>query len=258
VATVLKRLVESLLVPPGVVVALLVFAVVGARHAPRRVRAPLWAALLILWAASIGPFQTLLSGPLERAYRPYPVAGAPAGGVPDAIVVLGSGVRGSAKEAVGGETLSPVSLARLVYAFELHERTGAPLVVSGGDPLRSQQRSEARHMADLLASFGVDRSDVFIEEGSEDTLGNANGVSKILVWEGFRRPALVTSAVHMPRAVRSFRSVGVTVVPAPTDYSGGGWTGIGSLLPSADRLRLTVAALHEWIGLAWYRVARGV
>ena len=65
---------------------------------------------------------------------------------------------------------------------------------------------------------------------------------------------LITSAVHMPRAVGAFRRAGWNIIPYPVDYTTEGsgrttwWKGLGG------GLKRFGGGLKEWIGLAAYRV----
>ena len=66
---------------------------------------------------------------------------------------------------------------------------------------------------------------------------------------------VVTSAMHMPRTVACFRAAGWgDVIPYPTDFKVvlGDWD--AGTVQVADNLALLDAALHEWIGLAYYRL----
>jgi uncharacterized SAM-binding protein YcdF (DUF218 family) len=71
-----------------------------------------------------------------------------------------------------------------------------------------------------------------------------------------KRVLLVTSALHMERALAVFRSSGLDPIPAPTDYrvtvperrSPAEW------LPAPDALSATHAALWERAGLLAYRL----
>jgi uncharacterized SAM-binding protein YcdF (DUF218 family) len=64
---------------------------------------------------------------------------------------------------------------------------------------------------------------------------------------------VVTSAMHMPRAIGIFRKAGFSVVAYPVDYRTASalrdWT-----FPrhAAGNFALAETALHEWIGLAAY------
>ena len=60
---------------------------------------------------------------------------------------------------------------------------------------------------------------------------------------------LVTSAYHMPRAVRLMQRVGAHPIPAPTGQRVGASPGTG-LRPTSAGMRNTEIALHEYLGLA--------
>ena len=63
---------------------------------------------------------------------------------------------------------------------------------------------------------------------------------------------LVTSAYHMPRAVRLMQRAGQHPIPAPTGQRVGAfpWRGFHRWLPTSAGLRDTELALHEYLGLA--------
>ena len=64
---------------------------------------------------------------------------------------------------------------------------------------------------------------------------------------------LVTSFIHVPRAQRAFASAGFEVCPLGTDArrlpSRLPW----ALVPRTSALVNADVALHEWLGLAYYR-----
>jgi uncharacterized SAM-binding protein YcdF (DUF218 family) len=61
---------------------------------------------------------------------------------------------------------------------------------------------------------------------------------------------LVTSAAHMPRAMRQMKRAGAQPIPAPTGQLTGRPRGWDSWLPSSAGLGRTERALHEYLGLA--------
>ena len=65
---------------------------------------------------------------------------------------------------------------------------------------------------------------------------------------------LVTSALHMPRAHKTFIKQGLNVVPAPTDYliTDGESSFIFDIVPSSDSLNLTTYATREYMGRLYY------
>jgi uncharacterized SAM-binding protein YcdF (DUF218 family) len=54
--------------------------------------------------------------------------------------------------------------------------------------------------------------------------------------------------------VQSFRRTGLAVIPAPATAEGPQGLEISDVLPNARAFAETAYALHEWIGLAWYRL----
>ena len=99
--------------------------------------------------------------------------------------------------------------------------------------------------------------DVWLEEHSHTTAENAQFTAQLLKEKGIDTVLLVTHAYHMPRAVAIFEKSGVKVVPAPTALSvkrKGNGPVIMSWLPSAPAMYGSYMALHELVGLAWYRL----
>ena len=110
-------------------------------------------------------------------------------------------------------------------------------------------------MADLLAEWGVPREAILLEEGSRTTSENAAATAQRLRAKGVRRVLLVTSSIHMRRALASFRAEGLEPLPSPCDATVAGpeATGPFAWLPDPDALSRTHRALKEWLGLLWYR-----
>ena len=78
--------------------------------------------------------------------------------------------------------------------------------------------------------------------------------AKILTGARVHKILLVTHALHMPRAFRLFSDTGLEVIAAPTDFSSTvtlRWT---DFWPSAEGRITSQSALHEIVGLAWYRL----
>lgn len=273
------KVLEAVLFPPGIFIVGLAAALALARsrgrladarsvagsddpspppepapHDRRRLRLLLWALLVLVWLSSISPTRYLLMRPLETRYPPIPAAARP-----DVIVVFGGGIISASPEAGAGASPTQVSAKRAAYAFTLHRRLGVPIIVSGGDPYNESQTTEGELMRSQLIEWGVSPEQVTAETASANTLGNARFVKALLARRGFSRPALVTSARHMPRSVAVFRSMSVAVIPAPTDYTSldhrfSPW----DVLPSAASLDVVGSALHEYLGMLYYKVAYGV
>jgi uncharacterized SAM-binding protein YcdF (DUF218 family) len=118
-------------------------------------------------------------------------------------------------------------------------------------------------MAAVIEIMGVPASAVVQESESGNTYQNATGTKIILEQRNLHRILLVTSALHMPRAMALFKQQGIEAISAPTDFisrstswADASWPDlILGLLPSAEALQQTTQALRELLGSAVYRIA---
>ena len=174
----------------------------------------------------------------------------------DAIVVLSAGIRHIAPE-YGGPSLDALALERVRYGAFLARATGLPLLVSGGLILPERAFSHADIMAATLEhDFGVRAR--WREGQSRNTAENAIFSSKILEAAHLHRILLVTHAWHMRRAKAAFEANHIDVIPAPTVFASDPTRSLlRGLRPRLAVLRMTGYALHEWIGLLWYRIHYG-
>ncbi len=212
----------------------------------RKRGATLICAVLGVWLLlSLTPVVNKLVSPLEFTYPRY------ANQAVDAVVVLGGYHRSDARTPLSS-LLSSTSLNRLVEGVMiLQQQPGTRLALSGyaGD----DRISNARAMGQMAQALGVPAARIVLAESPKDTAEEAEHWAK--VFDG-QRVALVTSAMHMPRAVYLFAQHGLNVVPAPTRFLSAGdrlydWR---SWVPSAHNLEHAQQAWHEYLGLLWARL----
>jgi uncharacterized SAM-binding protein YcdF (DUF218 family) len=235
----------SLLLPPG---GLIVVGLVGLAFARVHVRTGIGIAafsFLALYALGTPLCSKSLLRTLEDPYTD-PVKDRGAG----AIVVLGGGSYANAPE-YGGDTVSKETLERLRYAALLHRRTGKPIMVSGGNPMRIHT-SEGEQMRAALHDFGV--ATKWVEGSSNNTLESARMAQRTLNQEGIDSVYIVTHAWHMPRAKMAFQHAGFRVVQAPLGYSTMPAFAMLSLVPNGGGMRDSYMFFHEIVGIAWYRL----
>ncbi|MHB8535979.1 MAG: YdcF family protein [Sulfuricaulis sp.] len=241
------------LVPPGVIV---VVAVLGFIVQIRwlllgsLVTALSIMALLILSLPLTG--QQLMEG-VESRYAPLDLGTLSADTTVGAIVILGGGRYTDAAEYGGGDNVNRVTLECLRYGAYLHRLTGLPVLVSGGAPYGEKIPEAELMQTALKRDFQTEAR--WVENKSANTFENAEFSLPILSGAGVKRIYLVTQAAHMARAVWSFEDVGIDVVPAPMGFStlGRGERASLGYYPSARGLWLSSTALHERLGLMWYR-----
>ncbi|MGQ0675967.1 MAG: YdcF family protein [Rhodospirillales bacterium] len=173
----------------------------------------------------------------------------------DGVVVLGGMIDPQISSARGQPQVNE-SADRLTAMVELARRfPQARLVFTGGsgllfDPLHR----EADYAAQLLPRLGVPADSVLFERNSRDTHENAVMTAAIVRPQRDAPWLLVTSARHMPRAVGAFRAQGWRVVPWPVDYATDGKFPWRPGFNASGNMRHLGWALHEWLGLAAYRL----
>ena len=204
---------------------------------------------LFLMAGAIAYFgSTLLVGdcllgPLERRYAAVPEGQS----LPNAswIVVLGSDYLPRNDVPVTA-ALDADGLVRIVEGVRLaREYPAVRLLVSGG--ARPGSVPPAQGYAELARGLGVDPASIVILDKALDTGSEAREVVKLLGSAPF---LLVTSAYHMPRAMRLMQDAGARPIPAPTGQltKASARMDWRRLLPSSAGLRETERALHEYLG----------
>ena len=167
------------------------------------------------------------------------------------VVVLGGGHR--------AETFLPPSaqpseeaLYRIVEGVRLHEALPESRLIFSGYG-GQESLSAARVGAGLAESLGVGADRMVLEESPRTT---AEEAAKIRARIGDEPFLLVTSAVHMPRAVRIFEQAGLTPIPAPTGHQAFD-PRRGQLdwfIPSPHRIVSGDAVMHELVGLLAVRL----
>ncbi|MBI1991316.1 MAG: YdcF family protein [Betaproteobacteria bacterium] len=250
------NLIANLILPPTLFFGLMAIGLWqgGKRRWGRWLAA---ASLLALVLLSVSGVSRLLVQPFEAASPPLDSArihDLPKKGA--MIVVLGGGRRLGAIEYPGGETLGAPSLERSRYGARLAKATGLPLSVSGGKP-DGGNLSEAALMKDFIETE-LKQPVAIVEDQSFDTRQNAQYILARLAPLKIHTIILVTDVLHMPRAARTFESLGIKVIRAPMDFRATAPLSVMDFLPSAEGLRLSRYVFHELIGEVWYRARRAI
>jgi uncharacterized SAM-binding protein YcdF (DUF218 family) len=149
--------------------------------------------------------------------------------------------------------LTSSSTKRVLEAARLYGLMDQPtIVISGGSGNPFVEVSEAALMRELLLNLRIPDRRIVTEGQSSNTFENARGVKRLTL-----KPPLilVTSASHMDRALRVFKGLEMTPLPAPCDYKGR-WSidDPWRFLPSEGALSVSTSAIYEYVGLFWYRL----
>lgn len=121
----------------------------------------------------------------------------------DGIIVLGAAVW-------PGGTPSPALRRRIEHAVQLFQAGhGACLLVTGG--VGKHPPSEAQVMQQFALQAGVPRTHILLEEQATSTFESALYCRRLYQQQHWQQAVLVTDHYHLPRALLSFRSLGMQV-----------------------------------------------
>ncbi len=110
---------------------------------------------------------------------------------------------------------------RIFQAVTLYKKGKVKKILISGDSGHLSDRGlhEARQMKEVLVTWGIPETDIITEEKSVNTHENAVETCKLLrqSYPEMKSFVLVTSGMHMRRALGCFQKEGLKVTPYPTD-----------------------------------------
>jgi len=250
----LRNLLWSLLSPSQTILGLLVVGAFllafGRLRAGRVITVTAGAALVVF---GLTPAADYIAHPLETRF-PRPE-------LPETItgIVLLSGSEAPAVSEVYGEPQIGAHGDRYTTALRLAARYPNARIVYTGPPAEAPDKgslgTQTAVAMELLNSLDLEPSRLSFEQASRDTCDNAANTRTLVSPKEGEAWVVITSAMHMPRTVACFGAAGWPVIPYPTDYSSLTDRFDFGSIQMADNLNLLDLALHEWVGLAYYRVA---
>jgi uncharacterized SAM-binding protein YcdF (DUF218 family) len=248
----ISHLLQPWILPPGINILLIVCGMLIACRLRKSGICILLIGIMSLWMLSAPIVAYNFIDLLQTQYPILNLEQLRKNKLADAIVILGGGDTVEA-EYGNKRTVSDFTFHRIEYAVYLHRNTKLPIIVSGGSE-RGASESEADLMANVLKNdFNIAAS--IKEDQSHTTADESQFIAMILKKKHFKTIYLVTDAWHMPRSVYIFKCAGIDVVPAPMgQYIYGPGYALISYLPNIDALHASSLAMHEWIGLMWYRM----
>lgn len=208
---------------------------------------------LLLWASATPFVGEWAAGSLERQYPARSLADTPQA---DVAIVLGGGIRPAARPRqvpdLGDAGDRVVHAARLFRAGKVRR----VLITGGNIPWLPGTEPEALMIRDHLIEFGVPADAIAVASQSRNTYENALEIRQLMDAAPFATALLVTSAIHMPRAMATFRKAGLPVTASTTDVRviAKSRRTMFDGLPDSEYLDLTTKAVKEWIGYLAYRM----
>jgi len=256
----LSKLLPIFVYPVGLTCILMLLAAFLPRQS-RWQRSLIGLSFLLLWLGS----SNLITAPLVRSleWRYLPPEEVPTAEV---IVVLGGGTKKADYPRQTVE-LGEAGDRALYAAWLYHQGKADHLLLTGGNVFSDTLTTtppEAEDMLSVMRMFNIPDEAFWLETKSRNSYENALYSRPLLEEKGINTILLVTSAIHMPRAVALFEKQGFSVIPLPTDFvvTQQGWQTVtkptflaqlGNVLPTVENLQYTTWAMKEYIGLVVYR-----
>lgn len=244
----LIKLVDTLITPPGIFICLLIVAFILLIFKKRKIALILMIVNIIcIYLLSTPFFSSFLASTLENIYIPIQINSVEK--KENTIVLVLSA--GSIEQSPEYERVFPTqgTLARIYYGVMLATKFECEIICSGGNT--NINSSDANAMKYIASNAGIPSEKIIVESDSLTTFENINNSKKYLE---NKKVYLVTSAIHMKRAMLSASKNNINVIASPCDYRHDNYISFLSFLPQADALSLTQDVFHEYIGILFYSI----
>ena len=245
-----KKFLQAFFLPPALIYLLFFLSLILIFLKKKLGKRLLVFTLVLFYLLSIMPVSNLLLRTLENKYPPLLI---PPKDI-KYVVVLGGGAINQNTQLPSTSRLGSSSTARLLEGIRLFNHLDdATLITSGGTskaiPIEGWTCFQMKELAVLL---GVEKENILPLCDTRDTYEEAKNIQEALGDKSF---LLVTSALHMPRAMFFLKKIGLNPIPAPADFKGQSKYNYNysPLVPSAGHFSHSSSAIKEYIGQIFYR-----
>jgi uncharacterized SAM-binding protein YcdF (DUF218 family) len=212
------------------------------RKTERLAATALWALFTLM---STGPVPNFWINQIESRTLPYQ----PQSELPlDYVVVLGGGTSdGPNRSQVSG------SGDRVVLAAQLYLQGHCKHLITTGTSAKmlgiQPESGPTEQTREIWTGLRIPASAISSLPGS-NTFEEMQSLKSMLAGKGSVRVGLLTSASHLPRALRLAREAGINdLIPIPANHRGGDYRrSLFYYLPSANHLQKFADCQHEWMG----------
>lgn len=235
---------------------ILVLAAAVTIRRKRTSRVLMLVAVVWLFTVSASPVPVLLAKHLESRYSIVHAEEVALPGKPVHLLVLGGGHTNDARLPANNQ-LTLQALGRLAEGIRLHRQLpGSLLMTSGWSSSGKTTQAEVLARTGLL--LGMDPVAVRMQTQPQNTGMEASEYKR--VYGDTARLVIVTSALHMPRAMYHFRQAGLEPLAAPTNHmvKDDGRNPCRNWLPSANKIRMMESVVHEYEGLLYARLKKDI
>lgn len=247
-AFLLKKLLGILLMPMPIGVFLLIGALYFLhKERYRYAKITLGTAILWLFVFSYLPFANAFMAHFEHTYPTLETAPKDT----RYIYVLGYAHETNSDLPITSQ-VDKEAVVRLAEGIRLYRQLdgNATLIVSGYKGL-DDPTPHALMQRRLAKALGIPAEKIIVRPTPKDTQEEAQAAKEIIGDAPF---ILVTSAYHMPRAMRWFERAELHPTPAPTYHLAHTQHPHYRKIFNAEALRLSTIAFHELLGTLWQRI----
>jgi len=245
---ILKKLVSIFLTPLSIGILIVSAGLyLLFRHKTIPARRLILAGILWLFLFSYGPVANLLLYQLEHR---YPTLSTPSDRIAY-IYVLGYGHSTDAALPITSQ-VDKEAVVRLTEGIRLYHKCQgkAKLIVSGYSGLFDPV-PHALMQQRLAQALGIPQTDIITVPEAKDTEEEAQAAKKLTQGQPF---ALVSSAYHLPRAMKFFEAAKLHAIPAPTYHQASITHPDYFSIFSVTALEKSTMVFHELIGMLWQKI----
>jgi uncharacterized SAM-binding protein YcdF (DUF218 family) len=211
-------------------------------HTRRLAQPLLLGSVGVLALFSFGPVATLLLAPLEYE---HPAMTEPERHAEVRSIVLLTAYASDDPQMPLSSRMNSSSAFRVLETATLATRRPDCRIIVSGNPVA------AGAMSEQLKAMGVAPGRITLETASRNTAASADNLAAMLDKEPV---FLVTSAGHMRRSLAVFAHNGMRAIPVPADHQLPSQVSKAEWTLSPFNLSASDLAMHEYVGLLWYRL----
>jgi len=244
----LKKIISFFIMPYGFAITLLLLSIIAFKKGSKRVYFWLTAiSFIVLFISSYRYITNTLLYPIEHSKisLPYKIDSKSI----KYIHILGSGYSDDTTLPISSR-LSESGLKRVLEGyFQYKKYPHSKLIITGYRYINTNV-TYTQVAVELLQKLGVPRGDIIATDKTKDTEEEAKFAHSIV---GEQNYILVTSASHMKRALYIMMKYNLHPIPIKTDYHSSKKNHL-LIFPNPMAMRDSQTALHEYIGLLWYKI----
>jgi len=240
----IKKIITFFIEPYGLIITLLLIGLFFLyKRRERGAKIFFSLGIMLLFLFSYAPFSNFLIVNLENKYSKYNYKHSV-----KYIHVLGCGQNDDVTQPLSSQ-LADCSIKRVVEGIMIYNKTpNSKLIFTGYKGKTSISSAEINKK--FAIELGVQEKDIITSAKPKDTAQEADFTKTIVKQEPF---VLVTSATHMPRAMKLFLSRGMHPIPAPTLFYKRDIKTYFEL-PNIKNLEKSRIAIHEYLGMLWNKI----